>query len=109
MKGLSKIQKIFVKYLDNISRCDRIIVQDDTGRNKRVEIYIILCYNKCRNAYTKQGGIDMKTKMMDLKKQAKQLVLISKQKNIIKPHTDAFKEFPTSEEKHKGKREEENK
>lgn len=47
----------------------------------------------------------MKTTMMDLKKQAKQLVLISKQKNIIKPHTEAFKDFPVSEEKHEGKEE----
>lgn len=45
----------------------------------------------------------MKTNMMELKKQAKQLVLISKQKNMIKPHTEAFKDFPVSEEVHKGK------
>lgn len=45
----------------------------------------------------------MKTNMMELKKQAKQLVLISKQKNIIKPHTEAFKDFPVNEEIHKGK------
>ncbi|WP_405317643.1 hypothetical protein [Faecalibacillus faecis] len=45
----------------------------------------------------------MKTNMMDLRKQARQLVLISKQKNIIKPHTEAFKDFPVSEEVHKGK------
>jgi len=45
----------------------------------------------------------MKTNMMELKKQAKQLVLISKQKNIIKPHTEAFKDFPVSDEVHKGK------
>lgn len=45
----------------------------------------------------------MKTNMMELKKQAKQLVIISKQKNIIKPHTEAFKDFPVSEEVHKGK------
>lgn len=47
----------------------------------------------------------MKTNMMDLRKQARQLVLISKQKNIIKPHTEAFKDFPVSEEVHKGKEE----
>lgn len=45
----------------------------------------------------------MKTNMMELKKQAKQLILISKQKNIIKPHTEAFRDFPVSEEIHKGK------
>ena len=45
----------------------------------------------------------MKTNMMELKKQAKQLVIISKQKNMIKPHTEAFKDFPVSEEVHKGK------
>lgn len=45
----------------------------------------------------------MKTNMMDLKKQAKQLVLISKQKGIIKPHTEAFKDFPVREELHKDK------
>ncbi|MEE0865497.1 MAG: hypothetical protein U0L98_01670 [Clostridia bacterium] len=47
----------------------------------------------------------MKTNMMDLRKQARQLVLISKQKNIIKPHTEAFKDFPVSEEVNKGKEE----
>lgn len=45
----------------------------------------------------------MKTNMMDLKKQAKQLVLISKQKGLIKPHTEAFKDFPVSEEINKSK------
>lgn len=45
----------------------------------------------------------MKTNMMDLKQQAKQLVLISKQKGTIRPHTDAFKDFPVDEEIHKGK------
>lgn len=45
----------------------------------------------------------MKTNIVELKKQARQLVLISKQKNIIKPHTEAFKDFPVNEEKHKGK------
>lgn len=41
----------------------------------------------------------MKTNMMDLKKQAKQLVLISKQKGIIKSHTEAFKDFPVKDER----------
>lgn len=45
----------------------------------------------------------MKTNMMELKKQAKQLILISSQKGLIKPHTEAFKDFPVSEEIHKGK------
>ncbi len=45
----------------------------------------------------------MKTNMMDLKKEAKKLVLISKQKGIIRPHTEAFKDFPVAEEIHKGR------
>lgn len=45
----------------------------------------------------------MKTNMMELKKQARELVLISKQKNLIKPHTEAFKDFPVEEEINKGK------
>ena len=45
----------------------------------------------------------MKTNMIELKKQAKELVLISAKKNIIKPHTQAFKDFPVNEEIHKGK------
>ena len=32
----------------------------------------------------------------------KKLVKISKEKKIIKPHTDAYKEFPVNEEIHKG-------
>ena len=47
----------------------------------------------------------MKTNMMELKNQAKQLVIISKQRNLIKPHTEAFKDFPVQEEIHKGKNE----
>lgn len=45
----------------------------------------------------------MKTNMMDLRNQARQLVLISKERKLIKPHTQAFKDFPVSEEVHKGK------
>ena len=45
----------------------------------------------------------MKTNMMDLRNQARQLVLISKEKKLIKPHTEAFKDFPVNEEVHKGK------
>lgn len=43
------------------------------------------------------------TNMLELKKQARELVIISKQRNIIKPHTEAFKDFPVSEEKNKGR------
>ena len=43
----------------------------------------------------------MKTNNMnELKKQARQLVLISKQQKLIRPHTEAFKDFPVEEEKH---------
>lgn len=41
----------------------------------------------------------MKTSMTDLKKQARELVMISKEKNLIKPHTEAFKDFHVNEEK----------
>lgn len=43
------------------------------------------------------------TNMMELKKQARKLIVISKQKEIIKPHTEAFKDFPVSEEVNKGR------
>lgn len=46
----------------------------------------------------------MKTNVTELKKQARELVFISKQKGLIKPHTEAFKDFPISEEKHKLKK-----
>ncbi len=45
----------------------------------------------------------MKTDMMELKKKAKDLVLISEKKGMIKPHTEAFKDFPVEEEVHKGR------
>lgn len=45
----------------------------------------------------------MKTDIKELKNRAKELVLISKQKGIIKPHTEAFKDFPVKDELHKGK------
>lgn len=45
----------------------------------------------------------MKTNVMALNQKAKQLVLISKQKGLIKPHTEAFKDFPVKEEVHKGR------
>ena len=51
----------------------------------------------------KIGGIEMKTGVIDIKQRAKKLALISKQKGLIKPHTEAFKDFPVSQEIHKGK------
>ena len=32
----------------------------------------------------------------------KKLIKISKEKDLIKPHTEAFKDFPVSKEAHKG-------
>ena len=46
----------------------------------------------------------MKMRMVDLKKQAKQLVSISKRKGLIKPHIEAFKDFPVNEEKYRNKK-----
>lgn len=43
------------------------------------------------------------TNMMELKKQARKLIVISKQKDLIKPHTEAFKDFPVSEEIDQGR------
>ena len=45
----------------------------------------------------------MKTNMLELSQKAKELVLISKQKGLIRPHTEAFKDFPVKDEIHKGK------
>lgn len=45
----------------------------------------------------------MKTKVSELSGKARKLVLLAKEKGRIKPHTDAFKEFPVEEENHKGK------
>lgn len=50
----------------------------------------------------------MKTSMLELKKQAKELLLISKEKKLIRPHTEAFKDFPVKEENHKGKNKKDN-
>ena len=50
-----------------------------------------------------ERGINLKTDIKELKNRAKELVLISKQKGIIKPHTEAFKDFPVKDELHKGK------
>ncbi len=38
-----------------------------------------------------------------LKKAVKKLVLEAKKRNLIKPHTEAFKSYPVSKEVHKGK------
>ena len=46
----------------------------------------------------------MKADIKELKKQAKELVLISKKKGIIKPHTEAFKDFPIKEENYKNEK-----
>lgn len=37
-----------------------------------------------------------------LKQKVKSLVDVSKKKNLIKPHTEAFRTYPTSKECHKG-------
>ncbi len=34
----------------------------------------------------------------------KKIVNMSKEKKIIKPHTEAFKDFPVQKEQHKGKK-----
>lgn len=44
----------------------------------------------------------MKTNVNSLKETARNLVKISKEKKLIKPHTAAFKEFPVENENHKG-------
>lgn len=47
----------------------------------------------------------MKTKIDIIKMDAHKLVEISKQKELIKSHKEAFDDFPVKEEIHKGKRE----
>ena len=47
----------------------------------------------------------MKTNIKDISKTAQKLVEKSKAKNLIKSYTLAFKDFPVSEEVHKGKKE----
>lgn len=47
----------------------------------------------------------MKAKKIEIIKKAKDLVLEAKNKNVIKSHNTAFKEFPVEEEIHKGKME----
>lgn len=49
----------------------------------------------------------MKTNISnETKEKARKLVLIAKEKDIIKSHTIAFDEFPVEKEVHKGKSEE---
>ena len=45
----------------------------------------------------------MKTNTSEISKKAKRLVMIAKDRNLIKSHTIAFKEFPVEEEEHKGR------
>lgn len=47
----------------------------------------------------------MKTNSNEIIQRAKRLVLLAKEKNLVKPHTVAFKEFPVEKEIHKGKTE----
>ena len=49
----------------------------------------------------------MKTNISsETKDKARELVLLAKEKNLIKSHTVAFEEFPVEKEVHKGKTEE---
>lgn len=45
----------------------------------------------------------MKTNISEVSKKAKRLVVLAKEKNLVKSHTIAFKEFPVEKEEHKGK------
>lgn len=47
----------------------------------------------------------MKIDKNEVNKKAKELVNVAKKKGVIKPHTDAFKEFPVENEIHKGRKE----
>jgi len=47
----------------------------------------------------------MKTNTSEISRNAKRLVLIAKEKGLIKSHTVAFKDFPVEKEVHKGKAE----
>lgn len=47
----------------------------------------------------------MKIDKNEVNKKAKELVNAAKKKGVIKPHTDAFKEFPVENEIHKGRKE----
>ncbi len=44
----------------------------------------------------------MKTNTSEIRKNARRLVLLAKEKGLVKSHTVAFKEFPVEEEIHKG-------
>lgn len=45
----------------------------------------------------------MKTNTSETSKYARRLVLLAKEKGLIKSHTVAFKEFPVDKEMHEGK------
>lgn len=47
----------------------------------------------------------MKTNASEINQKAKKLVLLAKEKGLVKSHTIAFKEFPVEKEVHKGKAE----
>jgi len=47
----------------------------------------------------------MKTNASENSQKAKRLVLLAKEKGLVKSHTVAFKEFPVEKEIHKGKTE----
>jgi len=45
----------------------------------------------------------MKTNTSDVSQKARKLVMLAKEKGLIKSHTVAFKDFPVEKEIHKGK------
>lgn len=45
----------------------------------------------------------MKNNTSEISKNAKRLVLLAKEKGLVKSHIVAFKEFPVEKEIHKGK------
>ncbi len=47
----------------------------------------------------------MKTNTSEVSQRAKRLVMLAKEKGLVKSHTVAFKEFPVEKEIHKGKSE----
>ena len=53
----------------------------------------------------KKEGKKMKTVVNGVQERANKLILVAKEKNLVKPHTSAFKTFPVEEETHKGKTE----
>jgi len=64
------------------------------------DIMSILWYNSI--IYNK-GGVIMKTNTSDVSQKARKLVMLAKEKGLIKSHTVAFKDFPVEKEIHKGK------